>query len=158
MTHFDPTSRRKKFITYLLLVTLYSISLLAYSQKVKEKETILINPDARIEKFYTIDELNKMGKAELIKIYKERFKVVILLLPYSALSTNPGTTLESLGIPANSENKEVLDKESKVSVDFYEAVDESLNNFIAYADKVHIIWAIILYEDIIRKISLGKDY
>lgn len=131
---------------------------ITYGQKVKEKETTLISPEAKIEKFYTIDELNKMGKADLIKLYKERFKVVILLLPYSALSTTPGASLESLGIPANSENKDVLDKETKVSADFYEAVDLSLNNFIAYADKAHIVWSIILYEDIIRKINLGKDY
>ena len=36
--------------------------------------------------------------------------------------------------------------------------DKSLDNFIAYADKSNIVWAILFYEETIRKISLGKDY
>jgi hypothetical protein len=146
----------RKLLMAILLAALSSS--FAYSQKQNDKEILLVSEAAKIDKFYTIDELNAMGKAELIKLYSDRFQSVILLLPYSALSTNPGTSLSDLGIPVTGENKSLLKEENQNSEEFYESVKKSVNNFIAYADKNNIVWSIILFEDIIKKVNLGKDF
>lgn len=144
-----------KKLAFLFL--LIGLAVPAFSQS-KTKEVTLVNPQANIQKYHTIDELNTKPKGELIAIYKERFKVLTLLLPYSALSTRPGMTLKELGIPESSENKALLEKEGKNAEAFNESVNISLDNFIAYADKTSIVWSILFFEDTIRKLAIGKDY
>jgi hypothetical protein len=145
----------KKFLTSLLV--LCTIQVQSFSQS-KTKEVTLINSQALIQRYHTIDELNAKAKGELITLYKERFKVLTFLLPYSALSTKAGMSLKELGIPENSENKTLLEKENKAGEVFNETVNVSLDNFIAYADKTSIVWSILFFEDTIRKLAIGKDY
>jgi hypothetical protein len=142
---------------YILPIIVFSFSIQSYSQS-KTKEIILINQQATIQKYHTIDELNSKAKGELINLYKERFRVLTFLLPYSALSTKAGVSLKELGIPENSDNKTLLEKENKAGDLFNETVNTSLDNFIAYADKTSIIWSILFFEDTIRKLAIGKDY
>lgn len=141
-----------------LLFLLIGVAALPAFCQSKTKEVTLVNPQANIQKYHTIDELNAKAKGELIALYKERFKVLTLLLPYSALSTRPGMTLKELGIPESSENKALLEKEGKTGDAFNESVNVSLDNFIAYADKTSIVWSILFFEDTIRKLAIGKDY
>jgi hypothetical protein len=142
-----------KAIFIFLLVCFMNL----YSQNNKGN-TPIVSPNATISKFHSIDELNTMGKGELIILYKERFKVLTYLLPYSALTTKPGATLKDLGIPENGENKSLIEKENKAAADLEKAVNISLENFIAYADKNNIIWSILFYEEMIRKLMIGKEY
>lgn len=135
----------------------YAIAVQSFSQS-KTKEVTLVNSQALIQKYHTIDELNSKAKGELISLYKERFNVLTFLLPYSALSTKAGVSLKELGIPENSENKTLLEKENKAGDVFNETVNTSLDNFIAYADKTSIVWSILFFEDTIRKLAIGKDY
>jgi len=146
----------KKEFFLLLILSLYAGY--GISQSKPTKDIALINAQAIIQKYHTIDELNAKAKGELIVIYKERFKVLTYLLPYSALSTKAGMTLKELGIPENSENKVLLEKETKMGDAFNDAVNFSLDNFIAYADKTNIVWSILFFEDTIRKLAIGKDY
>jgi hypothetical protein len=146
---------RKTIFTLLLFI--FILTGKSFSQS-KTKDIWLINNQALIQKYHTIDELNTKAKGELIVLYKERFKVLTFLLPYSALSTKPGISLKELGIPENSENKSLLEKENKTGESFDEAVNLSLDNFIAYADKSNIVWSILFFEDTIRKLAIGKDY
>jgi hypothetical protein len=126
--------------------------------KNNDTPVMLVNKDAFITKYHTIDELNAMSKGDLILLYKERIKVINSLLPYSALSTKPGTTLKDLGIPENSTNASLVEKEDKTGGEFNQAINNNLDNLIAYADKSEIIWSVLFFEEIIRKLSLGKDY
>jgi hypothetical protein len=122
------------------------------------KEIVLVNSDAKVDKFHTISDLKSKNKGELIAIYKERFRVITYLLPYTALSNKPGVTLNVLGIPENTENKSLIEKEAKATDQLNQAFSVTLDNFIAYADSDNIIWSILLYEEMIRKLLLGKDY
>ncbi len=122
------------------------------------KEIILINAEAKVNKFHTISELKTKNKGELILLYKERFKVITYLLPYAALSNKPGINLSTLGIPESTDNKTLIEKEAKATEQLNQALSLSLDNFIAYADSDNIIWSILLYEEMIRKLLLGKDY
>ncbi len=145
----------KQFFVIILISVATAGNLLAQS---KTKEVLLVNSHATIQKYHTIDELNNKSKGDLISLYKERFKVLTFLLPYSALSTKPGISLKELGIPENTENKTLLEKENKTGEAFDDAVNISLDNFIAYADKSNIVWSILFFEDTIRKLAIGKDY
>jgi hypothetical protein len=142
---------------FILSLFIFILSGKSFSQS-KTKDISLIHTQALIQKYHTIDELNTKAKGELIALYKERFKVLTFLLPYSALSTKPGISLKELGIPESSENKSLLEKENKTGESFDEAVNTSLDNFIAYADKSNIVWSILFFEDTIRKLAIGKDY
>lgn len=136
----------------------FLLSCLSIQAQTSKPNTPIVSSNATISKFHTIDELSNMGKGDLINIYKERFKVLTYLLPYSALTTKPGTTLKDLGIPENGENKSLIEKENKAAADLEKAVNTSLENFIAYADKNNIIWSILFYEEMIRKLMIGKEY
>jgi hypothetical protein len=135
-----------------------SLLMLSASAQTNKVPTPIIRPEVQLDKYHTIDELNQLNKGDLIQLYKKRFQVMGQLLPYIALTTKPGTTLKDLGIPDNSENKSLLEKEGKASAELDKSVQESLDAFIAYADKSNIVWAILFYEEIIRKILMGKDY
>lgn len=154
------TQFRKSLLNTLsILLTLAALSFntKGFSQ-LKTKDVELVSVTAKIAKFHTIDELNKMTKATLIQLYKERFRVAVLLMPYSGLTTKPGTTLDALGIPVTSDNKNMIEKEDKAGKEYHEIIDKNLNFFIAYADKSNIVWSIVMYEDIIRKINLGREF
>ncbi len=142
------------FFLFLLIFNCNEI----LGQSKPKVELTLVNSKAIITKYYTIEELNVFSKGELITIYKDRFRVLINLMPYCALSAKPGVTLKELGIPETSDNKTLLEKEEKSMEVFDQYVKISLDNFIAYADKSNIVWSILFYEETIRKISLGKDY
>ncbi len=149
----------KLYFSFLLAIVSFTASYQCVLGQSKAKtELALVNSKTTIAKYYTIEELNGLAKGELISIYKDRFRVLINLMPYCALSTKPGVTLRELGIPENSDNKALLEKEEKSLEVFDQYVKVSLDNFIAYADKTNIVWAILFYEETIRKISLGKDY
>ncbi len=122
------------------------------------KEIVLVNADAKVDKFYTMSDLKSKNKGELIAIYKDRFKVITYLLPYTALSNKPGITLNVLGVPENTENKSLIEREAKATEQLNQAFSVTLDNFIAYADSDNIIWSILLYEEMIRKLLIGKDY
>jgi len=143
----------------LVLVAILFVSVGNISAQSKNKtELTLVNSKSIITKYYTIEELTVLSKGDLINIYKDRFRVLINLMPYCALSTKPGATLKDLGIPENTDNKTLIEKEAKSMEVFDQYVNTSLDNFIAYADKNNIVWAILFFEETIRKISLGKDY
>ena len=146
------------FYFTLLMILFFTIDKSVLAQSKLKTELTLVNAKTIITKYYTIEELNALAKGELISIYKDRFRVLINLMPYCALSSKPGVTLRELGIPENSDNKSLLEKEEKSLEIFDQYVKVSLDNFIAYADKTNIVWAILFYEETIRKISLGKDY
>lgn len=145
-------------LSFLLLISFFFSNSRVLAQGKTKVELTLVNSKTIITKYYTIEELNALSKGELIIIYKDRFRVLINLMPYCALSSKPGVTLKELGIPENEDNKTLLEKEEKSKEVFDQYVKSSLDNFIAYADKSNIVWAILFYEETIRKISLGKDY
>lgn len=146
-----------------LLLSISFFCLLAGGQETQaqnaknSKEIVLVNADASVDKFHTMSDLKSKNKGELIAIYKDRFKVITYLLPYTALSNKPGVTLSVLGVPENSENKSLIEKEAKATEQLNQAFSVTLDNFIAYADSDNIIWSILLYEEMIRKLLLGKD-
>jgi hypothetical protein len=110
-----------------------------------------VSADAKISKFHTEEELKKLGKIELTALYVERVKVLTEIVPYLALHTKPGATLKEIGIPETETNIKHMEKEVTNKVQYLNAVNETLDDIIPFADKVNIIWSILLYEDILKR-------
>ena len=143
----------------LLVFALLSASTLCFAQK-KDKNTPVVpltttytyvSADAKIEKFHTEEELKKLGKIELTTLYLERVKVLTEIIPFLALHTKPGATLKEIGIPETETNIKHMEKEVTNKKNYLAAVNETLDDIIPFADKVNIIWSILLYEEIIKK-------
>jgi hypothetical protein len=115
-----------------------------------------VSPTAKINKVYTKEELDQMGKLELTKIYMDRITVLTELSPYIALHTKPGATLEEMGIPSTPSNLDHLDKEVRNKDAYLRSVKDTLDDIIPYADKQNIIWAILFFDEMIKRIETGK--
>ena len=144
----------KKALTLFgfLFLTLLSVN----AQKEPVTET-LISKDIKVQKFHTIDDLNDMNKGALINLYVERVKVLSSILPFAALSTQPGVTYDDLGIPKTDQNISLLQKELIDANNLYASVEKMLNLLIPYSDKSDIVWAILFFEETIKKASLGNN-
>jgi hypothetical protein len=142
---------------FFLIITSLVISVApAFAQKDSKggKSVVTyVSPTAKVSKFYSKEELEKMGKLELTQIYMERISVVTELSPYLALHTKPGASLEEMGIPRTGENLEHLEKEVKNKEAYLKSVKDTLDDIIPYADKQNIIWAIMFYDEMIQKIE-----
>lgn len=140
--------------TILLLISVFAIS---YSFAQKNSTTLTyVNAEAKVKKYHTKPELEKMGKLELTELYMERVGVLTELLPYIALHTKPGATLRDMGIPETKQNLDHLDKEVKNKGTYLAAVNETLDDIIPYADTKNIVWSIMFYEEMIRLAEAGE--
>ena len=137
---------RKLFLLTSILLT----AVAGYAQKGSTSATY-VSPTAKIEKYYSLDELKQLGKIELTNIYMERVVVVTEIIPYIALHTKPGATLKEMGIPETEANKDHVEKEVKNKATYLSSVKNTLDDIIPYADKGNIIWAIMFMEEIIKK-------
>ena len=141
----------------LLAFALLGIASITFAQKKDKKgnsaTTTLsyVSADAKIDKYHTEEELKSLGKIELTTLYLARVKVLTEILPFLALHIKPGATLKEIGIPETEANIKHMEKEVVNKQSYLAAVGETLDDIIPFADKVNIIWSILLYEDIIKK-------
>lgn len=142
----------------IYLIILLFVAGVSYAQKPSAAATMTyVSPEAKVKKFHTREELEKMGKLDLTTLYMERVAVCTELLPYIALHTKPGATLREMGIPETKPNLEHLDKEVKNKANYLSAVKTTLDDIIPYADTKNIVWAILFFEDMIRVIDQGES-
>lgn len=121
------------------------------------QSTPLISKDAAIDRFYTKGELDGLSKADLVTIYKGRVYTVYRILPFVALTSTPGATYEDIGIPATKDNINLLNKELSELEELHTDVDQMIDLLIPYADKSDIIWAILYFDDVIKRAMLGNS-
>ena len=151
----------KRIFTAILLSTVICT---AYAQdnvnnkegkpgKTKKITHTYVSPTATLKKNYTQEELKALGKIELVGIYMERISVLTELVPYIALRSKPGSTLNEMGIPSTDANIDHMMKEVKNKQSYLLAVKNTLDDIIPYADKTNIIWSILFIEDCIKTIE-----
>lgn len=139
-----------KSILLLLFTVLIFNNTIAQSQK-----NVFFDQETLTNKFHTIDELEDLKKGELIKLYTERVNEIITVIPYLALTNEPGVTMSDIGIKENSANLKILDKHHETGIDASESTSNFISEFIPYADTEKIIWSILYFEEIIKKIRIG---
>jgi hypothetical protein len=145
-------------------ITLFAISSLvfcssldAFSQEaapeiksIKDSARVFVKL-AKLEKYYTKDELNKLPKLDLIDIYKQRLAYLVEILPFISLHPEPGSTFRDMGIPETEANVGHLEKETKNKQIFVKSLGETLDDVIPYSEKSNIIWSIMFFDEMIRK-------
>ncbi|SDB41632.1 hypothetical protein SAMN03097699_1204 [Flavobacteriaceae bacterium MAR_2010_188] len=135
----------------LLLLSFFLIASFGYSQKRKEAQSI-IKEDVRIKKYYNKAELEGLAKGKLLDLYIERVENLYNLLPYIAFATKPGTTMTTLGIPNDSDNRKILEDQFEASDDFLETNEKFQRQILPYSDTNDLISAILFYEDIMKSL------
>ncbi|MGY3791425.1 hypothetical protein [uncultured Aquimarina sp.] len=137
----------------ILFFTLF-ITAVSFAQT---KSNILFDQRTLIKKFHTIDQLEGLKKGELVKLYIERVNEVITVLPYIALSNEANVSLSDIGIKENSDNLKLLKKHHETTTEAFESTSNLITEFIPYADTEKIIWSILYYEEMIKKIRIGVN-
>lgn len=110
-----------------------------------------------INKFHTIDELQDHNKGKLIELYLERAKEIFVVLPYLSLSNKPGTSLSDVGIKADSDHIKVVEKNNEITERAFVYTTNTIKELVPYSDTDQIIWAILHFEEMIKKMRLGKE-
>ena len=133
------------FLSFLFLTT---INLVSAQDKNTTKS--IISTSATIKKYHNLKELQDMKKGELLDLYTERITVLVKTLPYIALATKPGVTLNDLGIPDNNDNKKSLIEQEKSTSDFLNVTVEFQRRMMPYSDTKNLIAAILFYENTLK--------
>lgn len=139
--------------TFLFIFVAFT-SIVSFSQSQK---SIFFDRETQITKFHTIDELENLKKGDLITLYKERVNEIITVLPYLALTNQPEVSLSDIGIKEDSDHLKILKQNHEATSDALETTLEMIGELVPYADTEKIIWSILYYEEIIKKMRIGVD-
>jgi hypothetical protein len=119
------------------------------AQKKKEPKSIIME-NVDIKKYHNIDELESMAKGDLLLLYKERVSSLIKIMPYLAFATKPGVTMETLGIPNDSDNRKALENQHDETESYIENTAEFQDIILPYSDTNKLIAAILFYEETLK--------
>lgn len=121
------------------------------------KKNVFFDQKTLIHKFHTIDELENLKKGELIKLYTARINEITTILPYLALTNEADIKLSDIGIKESSDHLKSLGKHHTTTVQAFESTKDIISEFVPYADTENIIWAILYFEEVIKKIRIGAN-
>ncbi|GGX14169.1 hypothetical protein [Aquimarina muelleri] len=140
-----------------LLSTFFFSLFLIGTSFAQSQKNIFFDQKNLVNKFHTIDELEDLKKGDLIKLYTERINEITIILPYLALTNEAGVKLSDIGIKENSDHLKSLDKHHTITIKALENTKGVIAEFIPYADTEKIVWAILYFEEIIKKIRIGVN-
>lgn len=140
-----------KKIIFFSLFLLFVISD-ANAQKTN-KPVGIISSGASLRKFHEKSELEGMQKGQLLELYIERIKVLVNTLPYIALTTKAGVTMQDVGIPDNAENQKVLALQQQNTATFLNTTVDFQRTMTPYADKGNLVVSILYYEEMLKALQ-----
>ncbi len=135
---------------------LFTIFILNFSNA-QVRKNVFFEQNALVNKFHTIDELENLKKGELIKLYADRVREITTVIPYLALTNEAGVTLSDIGIKEDSDHLKSLDKHHTSTIDAISSTTDLISEFIPYADTEKIVWAILYFEEVIKKTRIGAN-
>ncbi|MEY3416009.1 MAG: hypothetical protein RL060_120, partial [Bacteroidota bacterium] len=91
----------KRILLLSALITIFCQ--ISFAQKGEKPAPTYVSANAKVDKYYTEEELQKLGKLELTQIYMLRIATLTEVMPYVALHPRPGATLTEMGIPSKAE-------------------------------------------------------
>jgi hypothetical protein len=139
----------KTKITLLSLLVFFAIS--NVNAQVKGPKSI-ISTTASMKKYYEKAELDGLQKGQLLELYIERIKVLVNTLPYIALTSKAGVTLNDVGIPDTPESAKQLDNQIESTNVFLAATVGFQKSITPYADKGNLVKAILYYQDMLKQL------
>ncbi|SFB09212.1 hypothetical protein SAMN05660845_1551 [Flavobacterium swingsii] len=140
-----------KKIIFFSLFLLFAVSD-ANAQKTT-KPVGIISSGAAVKKFYEKSELDTMNKGQLLELYIERIKVLVNTLPYIALTTKAGVTMQDVGVPESAENNKVLSLQKQNTETFLNSTVDFQRAMTPYADKGNLVSSILYYESMLKELS-----
>lgn len=140
-----------KKIIFLSLFMLFAVGNM--DAQVKKPKSIISTGGAALKKFHEKSELEGMQKGQLLELYIERIKVLVNTLPYIALTTKPGTTMQDVGIPDNAENNKALDAQQQNTFNFLNTTVDFQRTMMPYSDKGNLVSSILYYESMLKELN-----
>ncbi|GAA0717406.1 hypothetical protein GCM10009430_14310 [Aquimarina litoralis] len=140
----------------ILTIAVFLVLISSLNAQARRKG-VLFDNSKLITRFHTIDELQDLNKGELIELYLERTREIFVVLPYLSLSNRPGTSLSDIGIKEDSDNLKVVEKNNEIADRAFEYTTNTIKELVPYSDTDKIIWSILYFEEMIKKMRLGKD-
>ncbi len=120
-------------------------------------EAVFFSQKKQINRFHTISDLEALKKGDLIILYQERVEEIVTILPFLSLTNEPNVRLKDIGIKEDSRHLKIL-KNNKDAIDkSLETTKDAIQELVAYADTEKIIWAILYFEDTIKKMRIGAN-
>ncbi|AXT51371.1 hypothetical protein D1818_11210 [Aquimarina sp. BL5] len=126
-----------------------------YTNAQEKDEAIFFAKRDQITKFHTINDLENLKKGELIKLYQDRVREIVTVIPFLSLTNEPGVRLGDLGIKEDSGHIKSLKKSSEATKEAINTAQTSIEELVPYADTEKIILTILYYEEIIKKMRIG---
>lgn len=118
-------------------------------------EAIFFQKKDQINRFHTIGDLESMKKGDLLTLYYSRVKEIMTVLPFLSLTNEAGVRLGDVGIKEDSNHLKTLKKTKEASEDALKSTKIAIEELVPYADTEKIIWTILYYEEIIKKMRIG---
>jgi hypothetical protein len=138
----------KVSIIFLFFLFLSAVS---FGQK-KVLPKSIIQRSALINKYHDTKELSSLPKKELLELCIERASVITKTLPYIALATKPGVTMNDLGIPDESDYRKLLENQEESTATYLETTTNFQRKIFPYADKDKLIASILFYENVLKSL------
>ena len=109
-----------------------------------------------LSKFFKFNiDLEELKKGELIELYADRVTEILTVLPLLSLSYEPGVSLSDVGIKEDSHHLKILKKAKDSQQENIEKTHETVEELIPYADTDQIVWTILYFEEVIKKMRMG---
>ncbi len=144
----------KKFI---LLSVVFLLMVGAGFAQSKPQQT-MINGKVSLGKYHERDELDRMQKGPLLKLYVERIEIIIKILPNIAFATKPGVTMASLGIPETKDHLKALKAQKEATSTYFDSTLEFQQKILPYSDKSNLVSAILFYEETLKSLHTYNEF
>ena len=123
----------------------------------KTFDAVFFTKGVQINRFHTITDLEGMKKGELIKLYQDRVAEIVTILPFLSLTNEAGVRLSDIGIKEDSRHLKILKNNTEAIKESLEVTKEAIEELIPYADTEKIIWTILYFEEVIKKMRIGVN-
>lgn len=140
-----------------LLVSFIFFLSMQYIHGQQKDEAVFFLKKDQITKFHTIGDLENLKKGQLIQLYQDRIKEIIIVLPFLSLTNEPGVRLGDLGIKEDSGHIKSLKKSVETSQKAINITQNSIEELVPYADTEKIILTILYFEEVIKKMRIGVN-
>ncbi len=138
-------------ISFFFLLTISTV----FAQKANE--AVFFSQKKQVNKFHTIGDLEDLKKGELIQLYQDRVQEIITVLPLLSLTNEAGVRLRDIGIKEDSRHLKILKNNKETTEKALEISYVTIEELVPYADTEKIIWTILYFEEIIKKMRIGMN-
>ncbi|MBQ0735132.1 hypothetical protein [Aquimarina celericrescens] len=128
---------------------------ITFSQKANE--AVFFTQEKQVNRFHTIEDLESLKKGELISLYKDRVQEIMTVIPLLSLTNEAGVRLSDIGIKEDSRHLKILKNNKETIEKTLESTNEAIEELVPYADTEKIIWTILYFEEIIKKMRIGVN-